>query len=69
MLGRFREGPAFVLGVDREVVWEYDEYIHLFHKREFNEKMEPEIGKFSMLSGSICFVKLGGMLINGFPVK
>ena len=30
-----------MLGVDREVVWEYDEYIHLFHKREFNEKMEP----------------------------
>ena len=33
-----------MLGVDREVVWEYDEYIHLFHKREFNEKMEPEKG-------------------------
>ena len=31
-----------MLGVDREVVWGYDEYIHLFHKREFNEKMEPK---------------------------
>ena len=69
VLGRFREGPAFVLGVDREGRGAYDGCIHLFHKREFNEKMEPEIGKFSMLSGSICFVKLGQMLINGFPVK
>ena len=68
-VGRFRKGPAFLLGVDREGAWGYDCYIHLFHKREFNEKMEPEIGKFSMLSGSICFVKLGGMLIDGFPVE
>ena len=33
----------FVLGVDREGVWGYDGYVHLFHKREFNEKMEREI--------------------------
>ena len=43
-VGRFRKGPAFLLGVDREGAWGYDCYIHLFHKREFNEKMEPEIG-------------------------
>ena len=49
-----------MLGVDREGVRGYDGYVHLFHKREFNEKMEPEIGEFSMLSGSICFVKLEG---------
>lgn len=33
----------FVLGVDREGVRGYDGYVHLFHKREFNEKMEREI--------------------------
>ena len=40
-----------MLGVDREVVWEYDEYIHLFHKREFNEKMEPAKREYLLNSG------------------
>lgn len=53
--GRFREGPAFVLGVDREGRGAYDGCVHLFHKREFNEKMEPKKGKFSILSGLHLF--------------
>ena len=33
------------------------------------KKWSRKLGIFSMLSGSICFVKLEGMLIDGFPVE
>ena len=66
-VGRFRKGPAFLLGVDREGAWGYDCYIHLFHKREFNEKMEPENRAYgTFFRAPSISLNSGGCLLAAF---